>query len=433
MFIKKRKSFAKSIELFDRAKKSIPLATQTFSKSYLQWPKGLSPLFFERGKGCYVHDVDGNKYIDYLLALMPIVLGYSDPDIDRYVKKQMKQGVVLSMPHPIELELAEKLISIIPYAEMVRFGKNGSDALTAAVRLARAHTKRDRVLFSGYHGWHDWYIGSTTRDLGVPKDVKKLSSKFIFNDIESLHRELKKHSYNYAALIIEPDGINLTSVDFLKEVRRVCDKYGIVLVFDEIVCGFRTALGGASEVFGVNADIGCFGKALANGYPISALVGRREIMSSMEKIFVSGTFAGETLSIAAAIATISKLEKHDVPNKLRNLGAKLTKLTNKIIIKEKMDGNIIFGGNNWWPRLNIKDIPVSQEVFMTILRKELINNGLFIGSGFNLCLAHDNPVVIKSTLLAFEKTIKSVKNILNSNDPYSFVKGQLIKPVFNVR
>ena len=170
-----KKSFKISNSLYARANKTIPLATQTFSKSSMQWPLGASPMFFEKAKGCKVVDVDGNIYIDYLMSLLPIILGYKDKDVENAVKKQLNKGVIFSMSHPIEIELAEKLKSLIPYAEMVRFGKNGSDVLSAAIRLARAFTKKDLVLVAGYHGWHDWFIGSTERNMGVPNQVKRLT------------------------------------------------------------------------------------------------------------------------------------------------------------------------------------------------------------------------------------------------------------------
>ena len=431
--IKNTNSFSRSNKLYKRAIKSIPLATQTFSKSSLQWPLGVSPMFIKKGKGCTIYDIDNNKYIDYLLALMPIILGYGDTDVNNAVKRQMRDGVVFSMSHPIELKLAEQLIKIIPYAEMVRFGKNGSDALSAAIRLARAYTKKDNILVSGYHGWHDWYIGSTTRDLGVPKVVKNLTKTFIFNDLDSLKTILKKYNYNFAALVIEPDGFVSPNANYLKDVRALCDKYGIILIFDEIVCGFRTNLGGAAKEYGVNADLGCFGKALANGYPLSALVGKREIMDNMNHVFVSGTFSGETLSLAAALATLDKLKKEDVPNKLKVLGKKLYKKSNNIINNKGFSDIIKFEGNYWWPRLLVKDSPIENNVFTTLLRQQLIANGLFMGSSYNLCLAHTKKDIFNSTVNSFNQTLDDMHHILNSDDPKKFIKGSLIKPVFKVR
>ncbi|MHA1566866.1 MAG: aminotransferase class III-fold pyridoxal phosphate-dependent enzyme, partial [Alphaproteobacteria bacterium] len=196
--------YARSNELFERAATTIPLASQTFSKSHLQWVAGASPLFLESGKGCHVTDVDGNDYNDYVLGLLPIIQGYGDPDIDAALRDQLDQGITLSLPHRLEMELSERLVRLIPCAEMTRFGKNGSDATTAAIRLARAFTGRDKVAVAGYHGWHDWYIGTTSRHLGVPQAVRDLSVSFPFNDADVLAGHLKGN--DIAAVILEPAG-----------------------------------------------------------------------------------------------------------------------------------------------------------------------------------------------------------------------------------
>ena len=282
--------FVRSNELYERALKTIPLASQTFSKSAMNFPRGASPLFFERGQGAYVWDYDGNKYVDYVLGLMPIILGYCDPDVDEAIRNQLNNGIIFSLPSDLEVQLSEKLIELIPCAEMVRFSKNGSDVTSAAIRLARAHTGRDRIAVSGYHGWHDWYIGTTARNLGVPKSVQDLSSKFIFNDPDSLERLFKTDPVGFAAVILEPTGACEPEDGFLERVRELCDQYGVVLVFDEIVTGFRVDMGGAQRKYGVTPDLATFGKAMANGMPISTIVGRREIMKLMDDIFFSGTF-----------------------------------------------------------------------------------------------------------------------------------------------
>ena len=241
------KQFKKSNLLYERSLKSIPLASQTFSKSALNYPRGASPLFFEKGEGAYVWDYDGNKYIDYVLGLMPMILGYRDPEVDLAIKNQLNKGIIFSLPTDLEIELSELLIRLIPSAEMVRFGKNGSDVTSAAIRLARAFTNRNRIAICGYHGWHDWYIGSTIRNLGVPKSVSDLTSKFNFNDSESLESLLKSDPNGYAAVIMEPTGAFEPKQGFLEEVKELCVKYGVVLVFDEIVSGFRVNLGGAQK------------------------------------------------------------------------------------------------------------------------------------------------------------------------------------------
>ncbi len=425
-----KKSFKISTETFHSSKKFIPMATQTFSKSILQWPLGASPMFFDHAKGCVIRDVDGNKYIDFLLALLPIVLGYQDKDVDNAVKRQMKKGVLFSMSHPIEIELAEQLINIIPYADMVRFGKNGSDVLSAAVRLARAYTNKDILLVAGYHGWHDWFIGSTTRNKGVPMAVQKLTKTFRMNDLYDLKNKIKKYSNKVAAIIVEPEGTFSTSKEYLVELKKICKKNGIVLIFDEIICGFRTRLGGASEKYGVYPDLGCFGKSMANGYPISAIVGKRKIMKLMDEIFFSGTFAGETISIAASIATIKKLKANNIPYKINELGKFFKNETNRVINKMELKDIFWCSGNDWWPRLVIKK---NNAFMMHLFRQEAINNGLFIGSGFNLCLSHNNKIIKTKTIKSIEKTMANIKTILNSSNPSLYLKGKKLKGVFEVR
>lgn len=425
-----KKSFKNSTKNFYRSQKFIPMATQTFSKSALQWPLGAAPMFFETAKGCIIKDLDNNSYIDFILGLLPVILGYQDRDVDKAVRNQMKKGVLFSMSHPIETELAEELINIIPYAQMVRFGKSGSDVLSAAVRLARAYTKKDMVLVSGYHGWHDWFIGSTNRNKGVPLVVQKLTKSFIMNDLEDFNKKIKKHKNKIAAVVIEPEGTFSASKEFLKEIKKICTHQGIVLIFDEIICGFRSSLGGVSEKLNVFPDLGCFGKSMANGYPISALVGKKKIMKLMNDIFFSGTFAGETISMAASLATIKKLKNENIPNKINELGNYLKKECNKLIIKSGIEDIICITGNDWWPRLVIKK---NSNFMLHLFRQEAINNGLFMGSGFNLCLAHNTSKIKKQTLKAFQNTLNDIKAILNSAKPETKLRGKRLKGIFEVR
>ncbi|HUU24574.1 MAG TPA: aminotransferase class III-fold pyridoxal phosphate-dependent enzyme, partial [Methyloceanibacter sp.] len=315
--------FDRSGALYERALKVIPTASQTFSKAATGTVEGAAPLFLERGEGARVWDPDGNVYIDYVMGLLPVVLGYRDPDVDGAIRTQLDRGITFSLATELEAELAESLCELIPCAEMVRFGKNGSDATSAAVRLARAFTGRDKIAICGYHGWHDWYIGTTARHLGVPQAIRDLSIAFPFNDLDALEALLKAEPDRFAAVILEPEGLDAPLPGFLDAVRGLCDTYGVVLVFDEIITGFRRHLGGAQAVHGVTPDLASFGKAMANGMPISAIVGRGEIMRLMEDIFFSGTFGGEALSLAASIATIDKLRRLDGPAKFAGMGARL--------------------------------------------------------------------------------------------------------------
>ena len=426
--------FTRSNELYERALNSIPLASQTFSKSAMNFPRRASPLFLERGQGAYVWDYDGNKYIDYVLGLMPIVLGYCDPDVDDAIRKQLNNGIIFSLPSDLEIQLAEKLTELIPCAEMARFGKNGSDVTSAAIRLARAYTGRDRIAVCGYHGWHDWYIGTTARNLGVPECVKNLSSKFIFNDLDSLESLLKSDPAGFSVVILEPTGVIEPEKGFLEGVRKLCDQYGVVLVFDEIVTGFRVDMGGAQRKYGVTPDLATFGKAMANGMPISAIVGKRKIMKLMDDIFFSGTFGGETLSLAAAIATIDKLENINAPELFERTGKFIHNAVQSIITDYNLDHIISITGPSWWPRIVVDAYGKNSQIEMnTLLRQELIEHGIFMGGGFNLSIAHNDDNIISETLIGIHQALERFSTYLKTDNPMSNLRGELIKPVFKVR
>ncbi|MBI2113060.1 MAG: aminotransferase class III-fold pyridoxal phosphate-dependent enzyme, partial [Candidatus Wildermuthbacteria bacterium] len=257
--------FTASAKFFKEVSKIIPLASQTFSKSYLQYVPENSPLFITHGKGAYVWDVDGNKYLDFVNGLLPVVLGYQYKKVDEAVKDQLKKGITFSLPSPLEYQLAKKLTQLIPCAQMVRFGKNGSDATAGAVRLARAVTKRDRIASCGYHGWQDWYIGLNPKNAGVPQAVKNLVHKFEYNNIQSLEQLVKKYPGEFAAVIMEPMTFSKPQDRFLHRVKTIAHANGALLIFDEIITGFRFGLGGAQEYFRVIPDLATFGKSMANG------------------------------------------------------------------------------------------------------------------------------------------------------------------------
>ena len=425
--------FDRSNQMFSRALETIPLASQTFSKSHQQWVRGAAPLFLESGLGCRVRDCDGNVYIDYLQGLMSNVLGYRDPDVDEAVRHQLENGISFSLATTLEAELAERLVRLIPCAEMVRFGKNGSDATTAAVRLARAHTGRDKVAVCGYHGWHDWYIGTTSRKLGVPAAVQALSVAFSTNDADALETLLDAEPDAFAAVVLEPAGVAPPAPGFLQRLRAVTERHGVLLIFDEIVTGFRVAMGGAQAHYGVTPDLAAFGKAMANGMPISAVVGRAEIMKRMEDIFFSATFGGETLSIAAAIATLDKLEREGVAERLRARGEALIAASNAIFARHGLDSVLKFIGDGWWPRLFVDEPPVDRILLTSLLRQEFVAEGLLLASSYNLCLAHDTDPVMAETLDALDRAIATVCDHLDARDPAARLHGEPIQPTFAVR
>lgn len=425
--------YDESNELFARAGKTIPLASQTFSKSSQQWVEGAAPLFLQSGRGCRVTDVDGNSYIDYVLGLLPVILGYCDPYVDAAIRAQLDEGITFSLAHPKEVELAEVLTEIIPCAEMVRYGKNGSDVTTGAIRLARAHTGRSKIAICGYHGWHDWYIGTTTRRMGVPDAVRALSATFPYNDAAALEKLLAAEPGGYAAIILEAGGAQQPAPGFLARLRELATHYGVVLVFDEIITGFRLHMGGAQAYYGVTPDLACFGKSMGNGMPISALVGKREIMRKIEDIFFSTTFGGEVLSIAAALATIAKLKRDNVVARLWARGDKLRVSANATLRQRGLGELVSFGGEGWWPRIKIAGGPVDANLLTSLLRQEFNANGLLLGASFNLSLAHDDDAVAAETISAIDTAAGAVREALDSLDPAARLRGKRVQPTFSVR
>lgn len=416
-----------------RALKSIPLGSQTFSKSITQYPRGVSPYFLERGNGSRVWDVDGNEYIDFVNGLAAITLGYNDPDVTEAVKRQLNDGVIFSLAHPIEIQVAEKIIEMVPCAEMVRFGKNGSDATAGAIRLARAYTGREHVLVCGYHGWQDWYIGSTARYKGVPAAVRALTHAFSYNDLESLNKRFSELPDQVAAVILEPMNVAEPKDGFLEKVQAIAREHGTLMIFDETITGFRYANGGAQEYFGVVPDLATFGKGVANGYPLSVLAGRKDIMRLMEEVFFSFTFGGETLSLAAALATMNKLQLEPILETLAKRGNALLSGLKSLIRCHDLKDCLDTAGHPAWSFLLIKDTPrYSQWIIRTFLFQEMFARGiLWIGS-HNLSYSH-SETDIESLLSVYDETLGLLRRGLREETLESQLRCEPLQPLFRVR
>lgn len=425
--------YARSTVLLEKAEHLIPLASQTFSKSRTQFPAGHAPMFLSHGKGGRVWDVDGNEYVDLVCGLLPVVLGYRDADVDRAVQEQLKNGITFSLATELEIRLAEQLVDIIPCAEMVRFGKNGSDATTAAVRIARAVTGRDRIAASGYHGWHDWYIGATARNRGIPKVVGELTHKFPYGDVEALHKLFRQHPREFAGVIMEPASLAKPYPGYLEEVRELAHKNGAILIFDEIITGFRFALGGAQELFRVTPDLATFGKAMGNGMPISAVVGKAEYMSQLEEIFFSSTFGGETLSLSAGIAVIEKMRRESVIETIWEIGEKLGEAVQGKISTYGLDSVISLVGLPPWRILQFADHSTAdKDVIKTFFTKEMLKNGVLINASHNVCYAHtaeDMAFVVN----AYDKTLCRLTDELQAGVVAKHLECDVVRPVFSVR
>jgi glutamate-1-semialdehyde aminotransferase len=422
--------FSRSEAYWNRTKGLIPCGTQTLSKSPTQYVDGMAPKYLLRGKGCHVWDVDGQEYIDYGMGLHPIILGYTYPAVDEAIKSQLAHGITFTLNHPLEVELAEVLRDLIPCAEMVRFGKNGSDVTTAAIRVSRAYTGRDKVACCGYHGWQDWYIGTTERNKGVPTAVKELTKTFEYNRIETLHQIFRENKGQIAAVIMEPVGAIPPENDFLHQVKELTHREGAVFILDEIITGFRFALGGAQEFFGVTPDLATFGKAMSNGMPLSALVGRAEIMKELEEVFFSFTFGGETLSIAAALATIKEMIGRKVLDQVWRQGSRLQEGYNRMVVElglaeyTRCIGYPPRSIASFLPREGLDPLEMK-----SLMQQELLRRGILWAGYHAISFSHGDKE-IDITLDAFNEALSILREAIKERDVLRYLEGPPIKPVF---
>ena len=428
-----RERYRKSTEFLARAEAVIPLASQTFSKSRTALPVGISPLFLERGRGSRVWDLDGNEYVDFINGLLAISLGYSDPDVDAAVTAQLRDGVTFSLPHPIETELAEMIVAAVPCAELVRYAKNGSDATAGAIRIARAYTKRDRVAVCGYHGWQDWYIGSTSRDLGVPAATKALTHQFAYNDVASLRALFEQHPGEFAAVILEPMNTSWPADGFLEDVAEATRAAGALLVFDETITGFRFAMGGAQALFGVTPDLATFGKGIANGYPLAIVTGRAPFMRLMEEVFFSFTFGGETLSLAAARAVLTKMQGEPVLETIHRQGQKVLDGVARRIADCGVADFCSVSGHPAWSFFTITAAG-GYDAFelRTLYLQEMFARGILTLGTHNLSYAHSDEDV-ERLLAAYDAVLPALRAAVDRQDLPARLHAEPLKPLFKVR
>lgn len=422
---------SKSVAHLEKAKQIIPLGAHTYSKSSMQWSIGGVPQYLVSGKGCEVIDIDGNRYVDYGMALGPFILGYSDEDINEAVKNQLEKGTMFTLSSEIEYEAALAVIEAVPCAEMVRFGKNGSDVTSTAVKLARAYTNKEKVVIIGYHGWQDWYIASTERNAGIPKAYGDLVLSAKYNDFDYLEKLIDKNLEDVACIIMEPVGAVKPENNFLEKVRDLCTDRGVVLIFDELFTGFRWALGGAQEYFGITPDLACFGKAIANGMPVSCVCGKRELMDQMDKVFYSGTYLAETMSLAAIIRNLEKLKSEKVHNHIEKWGQYLIDGFRDLVDKHDLNNVLSIIGYPFKSVINfaIHDLYTSNEL-KTYFQQECAQRGiLFIG--YHLVSLSHKKEHIDFTLQAYDEIMKNLKHALeNGTKIADLLIGETIQDVF---
>lgn len=421
-------NFKKSKKLLKKAQNIIPALSQTFSKAPYSYVEGVYPAYLSHGKGSHVFDVDNNEYIDYVLALGPVILGYNYPKVNSAIKKQLRNGISFSIPHYLEVETSEKIKSLIPGTDMVRFSKTGSDAGTGAIRAARAYTKRNNIAYWGGGGvWHDWYTVSTSRNEGIPKILKSMIKKFEYNNIDSLKKIFEDWKGEVAAVYMEPMIFDYPKKDFLKNIKKLCKEYGAILIFDEVLTGFRMANGGAQEFFGVESDLSVWGKGIANGMPLGAITGKDFIMKKFDDVFYSTTYGGETLSLAAANAVIDELTEKPVIQKIWDTGEKFNSRFNEIAEKLEVDIKIkgIPARSKIFCKLNNKPSLVLQSLFY----QECIKRGVLFGPGYVLFSYSHSKNDLEQTLDVVEKSLKICKKSVQEKSIKKHLSGKIMKPV----
>jgi glutamate-1-semialdehyde aminotransferase len=419
-------SIKKSDDLYNRALNLIPSVTQTLAKGPQQNVKGIAPKYLQKGKGSHVWDVDGNEYIDFNMAIGPLSLGYAYDKVDDAIKKQLEDGITFSLMHPLEVEVAELINEIIPNAESIRYSKTGADVTSAAIRVARAFTGREKILCCGYHGWHDWYISVTDRNRGIPNSVQELTFTFNYNDLQSLKDSIDDET---AAVILEPFVFDSPKDNFLQELREICTKNGTLLIFDEMWTGFRISLGGAQEFFNVKADLATFSKAIANGMPVAVLTGRKDVMKVLEKdVFFYTTFGGEALSLAAAKATMIELRDKKVPEYLASKGKKLKDGYNKITEELGMSYTKCVG-YECRSLMTFNASAGSPLEMKSLVQQEMIKRGILWGGFHNMSFSHSDDD-IDYTLKTYRDVLPILKKAVDEKNVKGFLKGDPVEPVF---
>ena len=402
----------------------------TFSKNLDDSAYQYLPFATEKGMGAHIYDYDGNKYIDTIMALGAVILGHANKEVNTSVINQIKKGSTLSLTTRLEGDLSELLVENIPSAEMVRFGKNGNDATTAAVRLARHYTGKDNILFCGYHGWQDWYISKTSMNSGIPADIAKYSHRFTYNNPKSLDELVDTYNKKIACIIMEPVSKELPNCasicksckkyskcqGFLNYVRKVATKNNIILIFDEVVTGFRWDLGGYQKKIKVTPDLSCFSKAMGNGFPISALVGKKEIMKKSNEIFYSLTFGSDPIAMAASISTINFLKKNKGLAKINNMGNYFIKNLKILINKYQLGKYIDIIGFSVKNILIIKGNELIDADLIRNFLTQLLAKNKVLNLGFNIFSYSHNKKIMDQLLIAYEKSFFELSKQIKYNN-----------------
>lgn len=420
-------------ELYEKAKKIIPTGTELLSKRPEMFLPDLWPSYYSKAKGCEVWDLDGVHYYDFAqMGVGSCTLGYANNNVDNAVKYAVDNGSMCSLNSYEEIELAEKLTELHPWAECARFARSGGEACAIAVRIARAATGRGKVAFCGYHGWSDWYIsaniGDTTKldeqllpglkPSGVPRELYDTAIPFMYNDIDSLREIIDKYNGEFAAIIMEPRRGEPVKEGFLEGVRKLADKIGAVLIFDEVTAGFRMTIGGVHKLYNVEPDMAVFGKALGNGYPITAIIGKRSVMEAANGSFISSTFWTERIGFAAGVASLKEMERIDSPKILMRYGDKivdgLNKTADKYNLNLKISHMTPIAHTDW-------DYPDGLAV-QTLYAQEMLDRGYLVSSAIYATTAYTDEILDKF-LVDTDEVFALIKDALENNKVEAMLRG----------
>ncbi|MBN1942533.1 MAG: aminotransferase class III-fold pyridoxal phosphate-dependent enzyme [Phycisphaerae bacterium] len=428
--------------LYAKAQEIIPAATMLLSKRPELFAPGTWPTYYKRAWGSKIEDVDGNVYTDFVGDVGATMLGRADPDVNAAVHAAVDQGNICTQNYPGEIELAELLVGIIPCAEQVRFARGGGEADMVAIRIARGHTRKDLVAFCGYHGWHDWYLAANLADdstldghllpglrpLGVPRQLSGTTLPFEFNHLQSLKELLESQPGKFAAIIMEATRHHPPEKGFLEGVRELANEHNAVLIFDEVVTGFRMSLGGAQEYFGVTPDMATFAKTMSNGYPMAAIVGKKDIMQIVDEQFISSTYWTDAIGTAAALATIKKIRRIGAIDYVWELGKLLVDGLNEAIAKSGIPAQV-----QGWPPLTIlafqEEDPDVVAAMKTLFVRRQLSRG-FLASSMHYIMASHTRNDVEKYLSAVEKTMAEIKRSLDNHTLMEDIEFRPSRPLF---
>ena len=422
----------KGQKLYSKAKQIVAGGNMLLSKRPEMFLPEQWPSYFSKSKGCEVWDLDGNKYIDTLMMPGTNSLGYNYAEIDEAVKETINSGNMSTLNAPEEVELTERLVELHPWADMARFARSGGEANSVAIRLARAASGKDNVAFCGYHGWHDWYLASNLSDTkgldghllpgldphGVPKNLKDSVYPFEYNNFDKLEELVKTKNIGVIKMEVyrnkEPEN------NFLHRVRKLANEFNIVLVFDECTSGFRKNYGGLHKLYDVEPDVAMFGKALGNGYAVTAVLGKREVMQAAEKSFISSTFWTERIGSSAALATLKVMEKEKSWEKITSIGENINREWMKL--SEEYELPIAINGLAALTTFTFKS--ENALAYKTLITQEMLKKGFLAATAVYACTAH-SPAIIKEYLKNLKPIFQMIKECEEGRDVMELLEGPI--------